>query len=63
MTLCNKNASLNLNKNTDDLEHQRTSRDLAQNQGNGKDPTEIISRDNEAVQAHHREQDQDFCMQ
>ena len=51
MTLCNKNASLNLNKNTDDLDLQRTSRDLAQNQGIGKDPTEIISRDNEAVQA------------
>ena len=50
MTLCNKNASLNLNKNTDDLELQRTSRDLAQNRGSRLD-TEISSRENEAVQA------------
>ena len=49
MKLCNNNASLNLNKNTDDNEVQRTSRELAQTRGSGLDPTEISSRENEAL--------------
>ena len=41
MTHSNNNASLNLNKNTDEHELQRNSRELAQTLGSILDPTEI----------------------
>ena len=51
MTLCNNSASLNLNKNTDEVELQRASGELVQTRGSGINPTDISWRENEALQA------------
>ena len=51
MTVSNTNTSLDLNKNKEDVEHQRTSRDLVQTLGSDHDFAEVNWRENEALQA------------